>query len=141
MEACGGAHYWAREMIRFEADSGTVCEAVHEAPEERCRGRRGNCGRARERLVHQRTELVNALRACLYEYGYAVPQGLHQIKRIEEILNTPNSDLPDLMREECRELCDSIGTSVTGAGRRSLRAIPCRYPGNGSQIFVAIRVR
>lgn len=33
--------------------------------------------RARERFVHQRTELVNALRACLYEYGYvAVPKGL-----------------------------------------------------------------
>jgi len=25
--------------------------------------------RARERIVHQRTELVNALRAVLYEYG------------------------------------------------------------------------
>lgn len=25
--------------------------------------------RTRERLVHQRTELVNALRACCYEYG------------------------------------------------------------------------
>src|SRR5581483_7671421 len=54
--------------------------------------------RARERLVHQRTELVNAVRACLYEYGHVVPQGIHQITRIEEILDEPNSDLPDLMR-------------------------------------------
>ncbi|MDX8455300.1 transposase [Mesorhizobium sp. VK9D] len=30
---------------------------------------------ARERLVHQRTKLVNALRASLYEYGHVVPQG------------------------------------------------------------------
>jgi transposase len=29
--------------------------------------------RARERLVHQRTELVNALRASLYEYGHVIP--------------------------------------------------------------------
>lgn len=57
--------------------------------------------RARERLVHQRTELVNALRAYLYEYGHTVPQGVHQIRRIAEILDVPGSDLPDLMREEC----------------------------------------
>jgi transposase len=64
--------------------------------------------RARERLVHQRTELVNALRACLYEYGHVVAQGIHQIKRIEEILDAPNSDLPALMREECRDLLEQI---------------------------------
>jgi transposase len=64
--------------------------------------------RARERLVHQRTELVNALRACLYEYGHVVPQGVQQIKRIEEILDAPNSDLPALMREECRDLLEQI---------------------------------
>ena len=50
--------------------------------------------RARDRLVHQRTELLNALRACLYEYGYAVPQGLHQLLRIAEILDEPNSAYP-----------------------------------------------
>lgn len=32
--------------------------------------------RARERLVHQRTELVNALRALLYEFGHVIPQAL-----------------------------------------------------------------
>jgi transposase len=64
--------------------------------------------RARERLVHQRTELVNALRACLYEYGHVVPQGIHQIKRIEKILDEPNSDLPALIRAECRDLLEQI---------------------------------
>ena len=64
--------------------------------------------RARARLVHQRTELVNAFRACLYEYGHVVPQGIRQIKRIEEILDAPNSDLPDLLHEECRDLLEQI---------------------------------
>src|SRR3546814_17670143 len=64
--------------------------------------------RARERLVHQRTELVNALRACLYEYGHVVPQGIQQITRLAEILNAPNNDLPDLMRVECRDLLEQI---------------------------------
>src|SRR3546814_7828469 len=72
--------------------------------------------RARERLVHQRTELVNALRACLYEYGHVVPQGIQQITRIAEILNAPNNDLPDLMRVECREIGRAhVCTPVTNA--------------------------
>jgi transposase len=37
--------------------------------------------RARKRLVSQRTDVFNALRACLYEYGYTVPQGLHPTRR------------------------------------------------------------
>ncbi len=59
--------------------------------------------RARSRLVRQRTELVNALRASLYEYGHVVPKGIHQIAKIEEILDAPHCDLPDLVREECRD--------------------------------------
>ena len=38
--------------------------------------------RARERLVHQRTELSNALRLLLYEYGHANPL-LHYNKAAE----------------------------------------------------------
>jgi transposase len=64
--------------------------------------------RSRERLVHQRTELINALRAYLYEYGHVVPQGTRQLGRIGDILNAPNSDLPDLVREECRALLEQI---------------------------------
>src|SRR3546814_2052266 len=64
--------------------------------------------RARERLVHQRTELFNALRACLYEYDHVVPQGIQQITRIAEILNAPNNDLPDLWRVECRVLLEQV---------------------------------
>jgi transposase len=75
--------------------------------------------RARERLVHQRTELVNALRACLYEYGHVVPQGIHHIKRIEGILDVPNSDLPDLMREECKELLVQIAEKTIRINART----------------------
>jgi len=55
--------------------------------------------RNRERLVYQRTEIVNALRSCLYEYGHTVPQGIVHVKRIEEIIEAPNSDLPELSRD------------------------------------------
>ncbi len=103
MEACGSAHHWAREMIKLghevkliapryvkpfvkrqkndAADAEAIVIAA-QRPEMRFVGpksaeqqSRAVLFRARERLVHQRTELVNALRAALYEYGYVVPQG------------------------------------------------------------------
>ena len=39
--------------------------------------------RARERLVRQRTELMNAMRGLIFEYGAVFPVGLSQTKRIE----------------------------------------------------------
>ena len=64
--------------------------------------------RARERLVHQRTELVNALRGVLYEYGLIIPQGIAQLKRVEAILDDEDSDLPGIVRNECRDLLEQI---------------------------------
>lgn len=147
MEACGSAHYWAREMIRLghevkliapryvkpfvkrqkndAADAEAIVIAA-QRPEMRFvepkgaeQQSRAILFRARERLVHQRTELVNALRANLYEYGHVVPQGIHQIKRIAEILETPNSDLPELMREECRDLVEQIAEKTARINART----------------------
>lgn len=64
--------------------------------------------RARERTVHQRTELVNALRAVLYEYGQVIPIGIGHIKRVEAIVDDTEIDLPELVREECRDLLAQI---------------------------------
>jgi transposase len=64
--------------------------------------------RTRTRLVHQRTELINMLRAFLYEFGHAVPQGVQQCQRIEAIIEEANSDLPEIVRSECREILDQI---------------------------------
>jgi transposase len=71
--------------------------------------------------VYQRTELVNALRASLYEYGHAVPQGTHQKKRIAEILDAPRSDLPDLMREECHDLLEQIAEKTVRINDRTAK--------------------
>src|SRR3546814_19690548 len=64
--------------------------------------------RSRQRLVRQRTETVNALRAALYEFGHVIPQGIQHVGRIRAILEAPNSDLPTLMREECLAMLDQI---------------------------------
>ena len=65
--------------------------------------------RARERLVAQRTELAGALRSALYEYGKVIPSGLAHLKRVELIVDDPQSDIPDLVRDECRDLLVQIG--------------------------------
>jgi len=136
MEACGSAHYWAREMIRLghevkliaphyvkpfvkrqkndAADAEAIVIAAQRPemrfvdPKSEEQQSRAILFRGRERLVHQRTELVNAVRAALYEYGHVVPQGINQLCRIADILDELNSDLPVLMREECRDLLAQI---------------------------------
>lgn len=60
--------------------------------------------RVRERLVCQRTELVNAIRSYLCEFGHTFPQGTAHLKRIETLIDDPNSKLPELDCNECRDL-------------------------------------
>ena len=129
MEACGSAHYWAREMARVghevkliapqyvrpfvkrqkndAADAEAIVIAA-QRPEMRFVEPKSHEQQSRERLVHQRTELVNALRACLYEYGHVAPQGIAQLGRIAEIINDPCSDLPELARAECQDMLEQI---------------------------------
>ncbi len=60
--------------------------------------------RGRERLVHQRTELVNALRGIFCECGDVFPTGLAHLQRIELLLKDPACDLPTPIITECRVL-------------------------------------
>ncbi|MFN3973099.1 MAG: hypothetical protein ACK4L4_17325 [Gemmobacter sp.] len=64
--------------------------------------------RTREQFVKQRTATVNALRSHLYEFGFIAPEGIGYLPRLGAVLEDPNSDLPPLAREICRELLDQI---------------------------------
>jgi len=128
MEACGSAHFWAREMVNLghkvkliapqyvrpfvkrqkndAADAEAIVIAA-QRPEMRFveqksehQQTRAMLFRAREQIVHHRTELVNALRSHLYEFGLVVPQGIGHVKRIEAIIKGPDCNLPDLAHEE-----------------------------------------
>ena len=149
MEACGGAHYWARAMIRFghevkliapqyvkpfvkrqkndAADAEAIVVAA-QRPEMRFvepktaeQQARAVLFRARDRLVHQRTELINALRAVLYEYGRVIPQGRHQLVRIEVILEEWFDEVPELVREECQDLLDQIALLTARVAERNAK--------------------
>lgn len=99
MEACGGAHYWARELARLGhmarlmppayvkpyGKRGKTAEAIREAmtrPTMRFVPAKSEAQQAaavqlrtRELLVRQHTQAVNALRAHLTEYEITAAQG------------------------------------------------------------------
>jgi len=81
--------------------------------------------RGRKRLVHQRTELVNALRAVLYECGHVFPAGIGHLKRIEALVEDPICDLPTLITAECRDLLAQIAekTDRIDAKTKALREL------------------
>lgn len=136
LEACGSVHHWARRLMALghevkliapqyvrpfvkrqkndAADAEAIVIAARQPemrfvePKTPDQQARAVLFRARERIVHQRTELVNALRAMLYEYGHVVPLGIGHVKRLELVLNDETNDLPDLVREEGRDLLAQI---------------------------------
>lgn len=135
-EACGSASYWAREMealgheVRLiapqyvrpflkrqkndAADAEAIVIAARQpemrfvAPKTANQQAKAVLFRSRERLVHQRTELVNALRAVLYEYGHVFPVGICHLKRMEAALEDSHCDLPALVIAECQDLLAQI---------------------------------
>ena len=103
MEACGSAHYWARELGRLghevklmpanyvkayvkrnkndARDAEACCEAVSRPTMRFVRVKSVEqqsaraIQRARDLLVRQRTQLTNAIRGLLYEFGLIASKG------------------------------------------------------------------
>ena len=65
--------------------------------------------RGRERLVRQRTGLVNALRAHLAEFGIIAPQGLRNVGRLIALVrDEDDARLPDLVSQVLEVLAAQI---------------------------------
>ena len=136
LEACGGAHYWARELRRMghdarliaphyvkpyvkrsktdAADAAGICEAVGR-PHMRFvpiksldEQALAQVHKARSLLVAQRTALVNALRAHLTEFGIVAPTGPAGSARLIELLRSGEAPIPDLAVEALVDLSDMI---------------------------------
>ena len=137
MEACATAHYWARELralgheVRLmpaqyvkayvkrnkndAADAEAICEAVGRptmrfVPVKTAEQQAAVLlHRGRERLVRQRTMLVNALRAHLAEFGVIAPQGLRNVGRLIAIIrDDDDARLPGLARQVLQVLAVQI---------------------------------
>src|SRR3979411_116660 len=114
MEACATAHYWARGLTKLghqvrlmpakdvkayvkrnkndAADAEAICEAVRrptmrfvqiKSPEQQGRLMQH---RARDLLMRQRTQVINALRAHLAELGVTAAQGSAGLKQLLAII-------------------------------------------------------
>jgi transposase len=114
MEACATAHYWARGLTKLghevrlmpakdvkayvkrnkndAADAEAICEAVRR-PTMRFVGvksaeQQGRLmqHRARDLLLRQRTQVINALRAHMAELGIVAAQGREGLKKLQAII-------------------------------------------------------
>lgn len=150
MEACASASYWARVLTKLghevkliapqyvrpfvkrqkndAADAEAIVIAAQRpemrfvSPKSEEQQARAALFRARERLVYQRTELVNALRGLLYEFGHVVPQGIRHLTSIEAIIEDPAASLPDLVRDECRDILLQVSEKTTRIEARTKAA-------------------
>jgi len=132
MEACGGAHYWSRVMaelghvvkliapqyvrpfVKRQKNDAADAEAIVIAaqrpemrfvePKTEDQQARAALFRSRERLVRQRTELINALRGVLYEHGHSFPTGARNLGRIQILLCDSENGLHPLVLEDCLDL-------------------------------------
>ena len=148
-EACGSAHYWALEIEAFghevkliapqyvrpfvkrqkndAADAEAIIIAARQ-PEMRFvepktveQQSRAAVFRGRERLVHQRTADVNALRALLYEHGHVFPQGIRYLNRMTALVKDETTDLSVLIREECLDLLAQIAEKTARIIQRTTK--------------------
>jgi len=128
LEACGGAHHWARTLraLGYDArlmsaqfvkayvksnkndwrDAEAICEAVgrptmrYVAVKTPEQQGLQHLHRARSLAVGQRTALANQMRGFLFEYGLVVAQGIGTLRRrVVELLEDADNVLPMGMRE------------------------------------------
>jgi transposase len=64
--------------------------------------------RTRDLLVRQRTQLINALRGHLMEFGYIVRQGAGHVTKLIELVADPASELPAEARPVLGVIADSL---------------------------------
>ncbi|WP_182029242.1 IS110 family transposase, partial [Vibrio sp. B1FLJ16] len=127
LEACGGAHYWARTLKKLGHDTRimavkyvvphrtkgkndlndamAICQAVQGASTRFVPAKSPeqqailSIHRMREHWVRERTALMNRIRALLSEFGLIIPVGRSSLmKQVPLILEDTENELPHLAR-------------------------------------------
>jgi transposase len=133
MEACSGAHHWARELerlghrvgvmaARFVApyrksekndgnDAEAICEAVSRPSMRFVAVKSAEqqallvLHRVRQGFTAERTATINQLRGLLAEFGVVLPKGRYQLRaQIEGVLEDAENGIPGLARRAFAEL-------------------------------------
>src|SRR5688572_19716339 len=136
MEACGSAHYWAREIGRLghhvrlippayvkpfvrrqkndAADAEAICEAAQRptmrfvAPKSEQTQAAALVFRARDLLVRQRTQVINALRGHLAEFGIVVAKGPAHVPQLVQAVENGAEPIPELARPILQMLVEAL---------------------------------
>lgn len=133
LEACGSAHYWARQVIAMghqvvllppkvvapfrqghktdETDARAIAIAARQPGLKtvavKTLEQQGLQGieRIREHWSDHLTATGNLIRGLLYEFGITVPKGQAALRnRIPEVLEDAENELPDAFRQQLAEL-------------------------------------
>jgi transposase len=134
MEACAGSHFWARELTRLghtvrlmtaqyvkpyvkrhKNDRADAIEAV-QRPSMRFVAVKSEeqqstlaIHRVRETLVAQKTQLINALRSHLAEFGIIAPQGAGKVAQLTAVVaDLEDTRVPVLPRSVLQSLVDQL---------------------------------
>ena len=145
LEACGGAHHWARQLqtlghdvrlippayvkpfVKRNKNDAIDAEAIAEAAQRP--GMRfvavkteeqqaaGLVFRTRDLAVRQRTQLINAIRGHLAEYGWVAPRGTAHMAMLADLLDDEEmaSTLPQAARPMFKlmvELLDQLDKQI-----------------------------
>lgn len=139
IEACAGSHYWARELLKLghqvklipaqyvkpfvrrsktdAHDAAAICEAARQAemPTVAINSEQQQAvqmlHRVRQRLMEERTALINQTRGLLGEYGIVFPIHVTAFKEgTRLLLADEDNKLPMLARELLQDLCTELLT-------------------------------
>jgi transposase len=152
LEACATAHHWARELAKLghqvrlmpakdvkayvkrnkndAADAAAICEAVRrptmrfvpvKSADQQAQLMQH---RARDLLMRQRTQLINAIRAHMAELGIATPQGREGIKQLLAIIaDDEGTRLPVDARASLMVLAAQLQATQTTIGSLERRIV------------------
>jgi hypothetical protein len=96
------------------ADAEAICEAAQRptmrfvAPKSAEAQAAGVLFRTRDLLVRQRTQLINALRGHLAEFGHIAHRGAGHVTKLIELVRDPEADLPDGARSVLIVAADTL---------------------------------
>ncbi len=136
MEACSSSHHWAREIstlghaVRLippayvkpfvkrqkndAADAEAICEAAQRptmrfvAPKSEQTQAAALVFRARDLLVRQRTQVINALRGHLAEFGIVVAKGPAHVPQLVQVLEDAAEPIPEIARPILQMLVETL---------------------------------